>query len=126
IRSYLTENNPRVYRRKKDNHYNESVADQVKKAFEKNKIIRYNNELIQHIDPIYNDPQVEGYFNFRSHFFAPRKQFMGHFYSTYWFNISIIVVMAIILYAALYYNALYTLLNLPQKLKLKRLFSRNR
>jgi len=124
IRGYLTENKPKVYRRKKNNHFNESVADQVKKVFEKNKIIRYRDELIQHIDPIYNDPEVEGFFNFRAHFFAPRKHFMGNFFSTYWFNIAIIVLMAIILYAALYYNVLYKLLNLPQKVKLKELIFR--
>jgi ABC-type multidrug transport system ATPase subunit len=73
IRSYLTENKPKVYRRKKNNYYNESVADQVKKVFEKNKIIQYKDELIQHIDPIYHDPEVEGYLNFRAHFFAPRN-----------------------------------------------------
>ncbi|MCF8335193.1 MAG: ATP-binding cassette domain-containing protein [Bacteroidales bacterium] len=121
IRSYLTENKPQVYRRKKDNCFNESVADQVKKVFEKNKIIKDEDKLIQHTDPIYHDPQVEGYFNFRSHFFAPRKHFMGNFFSTYWFNIVIIILMSIILYGALYYNVLYRLLNLPQKVKLKKL-----
>ena len=124
IRSYLTENQPKVYRRKKDNHFNESVSDQVKKVFEKNKIIRYKDELIQHIDPIYHDPEVEGYFNFRSHFFAPRKHFMGNYFSTYWFNVSIIAMMAILLYVALYYNLLYKLLNLPQKMKLKQFILR--
>jgi hypothetical protein len=124
IRSYLTENKPKVYRRKKDDYYNESVADQVKKVFEKNKIIQYKDELIQHIDPIYHDPEVEGYLNFRAHFFAPRKHFMGNFFSTYWFNIGIIVLMSILLYAALYYNVLHKLLNLPQKVKLKHFISR--
>ena len=124
IRSYLTENKPKVYRGKKDDYYNESVADQVKKVFEKNKIIQYKDELIQHIDPIYHDPEVEGYLNFRAHFFAPRKHFMGNFFSTYWFNIAIIVLMSILLYAALYYNVLHKLLNLPQKVKLKDLIFR--
>ncbi|MFW6103771.1 MAG: ABC transporter permease, partial [Bacteroidota bacterium] len=124
IRSYLTENKPAVYRKIKDNHFNESVSDQVKKVFEKNKIIRYKNELIQHIDPIYHDPEVEGFLSFRSHFFAPRKHFMGNFFGTYWFNIGIIVLMAAILYAALYYNLLYKLLNLPQKMKLKQIIFR--
>jgi len=124
IRSYLTENKPEVYRTIKDNHFNESVSDQVKKVFEKNKIIRYKNELIQHIDPIYHDPEVEGFLNFRAHFFAPRKYFMGTFFGTYWFNIGIIFLMAALLYVALYYNLLYKLLNLPQKMKLKQIIFR--
>ena len=121
IRSYLTENNPGLYRQKKDNYYNESVADQVKKVFEKNKIIQYKDELIQHIDPVYHDPEIEGYFNFRAHFFAPRKHFMNHFFSTYWFNMFVIILMAVILYIALYYNWLYKILNIPQKINFKKL-----
>ncbi|HKL37296.1 MAG TPA: hypothetical protein VJ876_00275, partial [Bacteroidales bacterium] len=113
--------NPQLYQRKKDHHYNESVADQVKKVFEKNKIIQYEDELIQHIDPIYHDPEVEGFFNFRAHFFAPRKHFMGNFYSTFWFNVAIVLAMAIILYITLYYNVLYWILNLPHKVNLKKL-----
>ncbi len=120
MRGYLSEKQPKLYQRKKDNHYNESVADQVKKVFEKNKIIQYKDELIQHIDPIYHDPEVEGFFNFRAHFFAPRKHFMGHFFSTYWFNIAIVVVMALILYVTLYYNVLYKILNLPHVVNLKK------
>jgi len=121
MRGYLTEKNPQLYQRKKDHHYNESVADQVKKVFEKNKIIQYEDELIQHIDPIYHDPEVEGFFNFRAHFFAPRKHFMGNFYSTFWFNVAIVLAMAIILYITLYYNVLYWILNLPHKVNLKKL-----
>jgi len=123
IRSYLTKNNPGIYRQKKDNYYNESVADQVKKVFEKNKIIQYQDELIQHIDPVYHDPEIEGYFNFRAHFFAPRKHFMNHFFSTYWFNMVIIILMAVILYIALYYNWLYKILNISQKINFKKLRS---
>jgi len=124
IRTYYSEKKTKTYRRLKDNYHNESVAEQVKKVLEKNKIIEYKDELIQHVDPIYQDPEVEGYFNFRSHFFAPRKHFMGNFYGTYWFNLIIILLMSAILYVTLYYEALYKLLNLPQKLNLKKLIFR--
>ena len=124
MRSYLSEKSPRLYQQKKDHYYNESVADQVKKVFEKNKIIRYKDELIQHIDPIYNDPEVEGYFNFRAHFFAPRKHFMGVFFDTYGFNVAIVAIMALILYVTLYYNILYKILNLPQRIDFKKLLFR--
>ncbi len=126
MRGYLTDKNPKLYQRKKDRHYNESVADQVKKVFEKNKIIQYKDELIQHIDPIYHDPEVEGFFNFRAHFFAPRKHFMGYFFSTFWFNVGVVVIMAVILYITLYYNVLYKILNLPHKVNFKKfLFSKS-
>ena len=126
MRGYLTDKNPKLYQRKKDRHYNESVADQVKKVFEKNKIIQYKDELIQHIDPIYHDPEVEGFFNFRAHFFAPRKHFMGQFFSTFWFNVAVVLIMAVILYITLYYNVLYKILNLPHKVNFKKfLFSKS-
>jgi ABC-type multidrug transport system ATPase subunit len=124
IRSYLLETRPSFYRKIKDQYYNESIADQVKKVLEKNKIIQYEDELIQHIDPIYQDPEVEGFLNFRAHFFAPRKYFMGNYFGTYWFNLAIIAIMTIIFYIALYYNALYKLLNLPQKVNFKKLIFR--
>ncbi|HSH53048.1 MAG TPA: ABC transporter permease, partial [Bacteroidales bacterium] len=61
---YLLNTNPELYRNKRKAYHNESVADQVKKVFEKNKIIEYNYELIQQVDPIYKDPDVEGFLNF--------------------------------------------------------------
>ena len=121
MRGYLTEKNPKLYQRKKDRYYNESVADQVKKVFEKNKIIQDDNELVQTIDPIYHDPEVEGFLNFRAHFFAPRKHVMGAFFSTFWFNVAVVFLMAIILYVTLYYNVLYWILNLPHKVNFKKL-----
>jgi len=117
IRSYYTKNKPKVYRRLKDNYYNESVADYVKKVMEKNKIIEYEDKLIQHVDPVYNDPEPRNFLDFRTHFYAPRKYFMGTFFSTYWFNLSAIIVMTLILYITLYYGALYKLLNLPHEVK---------
>ncbi|MBS3805865.1 MAG: ATP-binding cassette domain-containing protein [Bacteroidales bacterium] len=121
MRGYLTGKNPKLYQRKKDWYYNESVADQVKKVFEKNKIIQDDHELVQTIDPIYHDPEVEGFLNFRAHFFAPRKHFMGVFFSTFWFNVAVVFLMAIILYVTLYYNVLYWILNLPHKVNFKKL-----
>ena len=124
IRTYYTKNKPKAYRRLKNNYYNESVADYVKKVMEKNKIIEYKDQLIQHVDPIYEDPEPEGFLDFRAHFYAPQKHFMGALFPTYWFNLSAIIIMTLILYAALYYGALYKLLNLPQKVNIKKLFFR--
>ena len=117
IRSYYTKNKPKAYRNLKDDYYNESVAEQVKKELEKNKIIEYKDKLIQHVDPVYQDPEPDHFLDFRSHFYAPRKYFMGVFIPTYWFNLGAIFVMTLILYVTLYYGALYKLLNLPQQVK---------
>ncbi|MCD4711269.1 MAG: ABC transporter permease [Bacteroidales bacterium] len=87
-------------------YHNESVADHVKKIYEKNQIVEFEGELYQEIDPVYLDPAPEGLIGIRSHFFAPRKYFLGHYYDTYSFNIGFIWFMTILLYLALYYDLL--------------------
>jgi len=87
-------------------YHNESVADQVKKIYEKNQIVEYKGELYQQIDPIYLDPDPEGFPGVRSHFFAPRKYFLGRYYDTYNFNIGFIWFMTLLLYLVLYYDLL--------------------
>jgi len=120
IVSYLLNTNEKLYNAKRDAYHNESVEEQVKKTFEKNKIVQYRDELIQQKDPIFRDPDVEGYLNFRSHFFAPRKYFAGRFHETFWFNHIFIWVMTIFLYITLYYELLKKLLELPEKIKFRK------
>ncbi|NOQ26725.1 MAG: ATP-binding cassette domain-containing protein [Bacteroidales bacterium] len=120
IISYLLKTNKELYISKRSAFHNESVEDQVKKVFEKNKIIQYKDELIQQIDPIYRDPDIEGFFNFRSHFFAPRKYFAGKYHETYWFNLIFIWVLIMFFYITLYYELLKKLLDLTEKIKFKK------
>jgi len=97
-------------------YHNESVADQVKKIYEKNQIIEYQGRLYQRIDPIFLDPEPRG-IGIRSHFFAPRKYFLGKYIDTFTFNIAFIWFMTAVLYAILYFD-------LPGKLINSRLFRR--
>jgi hypothetical protein len=113
ILSYL-EKDPELYNRYKDEYTNESVEEHVRKVFEKNKMIEHNNELIQQIDPIYKDPFPRNWLSFRSHFFAPRKYFMGTYIDTYWFNIGFIWFLSIIFYINLYFDLLKRLILLPR------------
>ncbi|TFH20983.1 MAG: ATP-binding cassette domain-containing protein, partial [Bacteroidia bacterium] len=85
-------------------YHNESVADQVKKIYEKNQIIEYQGRLYQRIDPIFLDPAPKGPIGIRSHFFAPRKYFLGKYYDTYRFNIGFIWFLTLVLYITLYYE----------------------
>jgi len=117
---YLLNTNPELYRNKRNAYHNESVADQVKKVFEKNKIIEYNHELIQQVDPIYKDPDIDGFLNFRSHFFAPRKYFAGRYFNTFWFNLSFVWFLTVVLYFTLYFDVLKKILELPEKVKFKK------
>jgi ABC-type multidrug transport system ATPase subunit len=113
ILSYL-EKNPELYNRYKDEYTNESVEEDVRKVFEKNKMVEHNNELIQQIDPVYKDPFPRNWLSFRSHFFAPRKYFMGTYIDTYWFNIGFIWFLSIIFYINLYFDLLKKLFLLPR------------
>jgi ABC-type multidrug transport system ATPase subunit len=108
------------YHRIRNDYHNEGVADMVLKVYEKNKIIEVDNEFIQQFHPIFNDPNVKGYLDFRSHFYAPRKHFMGKYFDTYWFNMLFIWLLTSFLYVTLYYEALKKLLNMFEGLKFKK------
>jgi ABC transport system ATP-binding/permease protein len=65
-------------------------------------IVEAEGMLIQKSDPIYLDP----YDNFflRSHFYAPRKKFFGHYLSTFAFNTMMIWLMSLVLIIALRFD----------------------
>lgn len=89
----------------KDSHYNESLADLVRKVNVKDRIIEFRGRLLQIVDPVFNIPKVQkNLLNYRTHFFAPQKYFLGVYFDTYWFNISVIWLMTLFLYIALYFE----------------------
>lgn len=85
-----------------DTYYNESVSDQVRKIYEKKKLVEFNNSLVRLSEPVYLDPVPENKLGFRTHFFAPRKYFLGKYYETYNFNMAFIWILTLILYVNLY------------------------
>ncbi len=101
-------------------YQNNYTKDILTKAFEKNKIVEINHNLIQKIDPIYMDPQNEGLFSFRSHFYAPKKFFANNNWYTFLFNLSVIWLMTILLYVTLYFDLLKRALIKLEKLTEKR------
>jgi hypothetical protein len=98
--------NAERYNRIKDQYFNESISSIVRKDFEKNKILRQGNHLVQMVDPIYQIPEPSGFWSFRTHFFAPAKLFAGHFFETLWFNLTVVWILTILLYVALYFDLL--------------------
>ncbi|MTI38731.1 ATP-binding cassette domain-containing protein [Fulvivirga lutimaris] len=103
----------------KNEYYNESLADLVMNVAEKDRIIEYDGELIQQINPIYNDPTNPSHFlDYRTHFFAPQKYFMGTYFSTYTFNLIVVWIMTLILYIFLYFEALRKGINAFGKIKI--------
>ncbi len=106
IIEYMLETNPDLYKKLKDDYYNENLADIVQKVYERNRILEYKNHLIQKYNPIYKDPDTSHWLGIRSHFFAPEKYFAGRFYETFWFNILVVWVMILLLYLILYLDLL--------------------
>ncbi|HUX53344.1 MAG TPA: ATP-binding cassette domain-containing protein [Williamwhitmania sp.] len=118
--NYLIQTNKVLYNAKKQAFHNESISDLATKVLEKNKILEYNDELVQQYDPIFRDPEPQSFFSFRSHFLAPRKYFLGHFWDTYWFNMCVVWSMTIVLYFTLYYELLKKALTLLSEINLKK------
>lgn len=92
-----------------DNH-NEKLHDIVINRYEKNKIWRHGDNLIQQYEPIFWIPDNFSLVGIRSHFYAPKKVFLGNYYDTFWFNLIIIWIMSIALYVPLYYDHLKKLI----------------
>ena len=86
--------------------FNESLADLVMNVSEKDRIIEYDGELVQQINPIFLDPRPTSAIDYRTHFFSPKKNLLGAQVSTFWFNALVIWIMTVILYVALYFEFL--------------------
>lgn len=96
--------------------YNENLADFCRNSSEVERVVEYNGQLYQKIDPIFQDPDNK---MLRSHFYAPRKQVFGMFFDTYWVNVIVVWLMTILLYITLYYKALKRLLDFMERMSEK-------
>ncbi|MBQ5574435.1 MAG: hypothetical protein IIT37_00085, partial [Bacteroidales bacterium] len=105
-KQYYESRQPGYCNSRRDKYHNEKLQEIVKNTFEKNKIIRHKNRLIQQVDPIFHDADHEGFFGFRSHFYAPRKWFCGRYYDTFAFDIVVIWLFSLVCYVTLYFDLL--------------------
>ena len=76
----------------------------------KNRVIVYNDELVQKYDPIYQNPVPNSPLDYRAHLYAPKKHFLGRYYDTYNFNIIVMWTMTLFLFITLYLDALKNLI----------------
>jgi ABC-type multidrug transport system ATPase subunit len=102
----------------KNHYYNESLADLVKNVSEKNRLIEYDGQLVQQVNPIYLDAQPSGPLDYRAHFFAPKKNLFGAMVSTFWFNVLVIWIMSLFLYVTLYFEVVRRFVNSFEKINL--------
>jgi hypothetical protein len=95
----------------KNAHYNDALADLVRNLSTKERIMEFNGRLLQIIDPVFNDPKnPKNLLDYRTHFFAPKKHFLGVYFETYWFNLVVVWAMTLLLYVALYFEWLKKLI----------------
>lgn len=96
---------------KKNRFTNEAISDIVKNNNEINRVIEIKGQLVQKINPIYLYPTTS-----RAHFFAPIKLFFRLKIQTYWYNVSVIWLMSLLLMILLYVDGLKFLVNFFSKL----------
>ncbi len=95
----------------KNRYYNESLSDLVQNISEKNRILEYNGQLYQQINPIFLNPNPKSALDYRAHFFAPEKRLFGQSISTYTFNMLVIWFMTLCLYITLYFELIRKVIN---------------
>lgn len=122
IKERMLKSQPHKTRNLMNSYHNERLAEMVKKAFEKNPILEYKQELIQQFQPIFLDPYPESYLGFRTHFFAPRKWFAGRYFDTFNFNLTIVWFMTLVLYFTLHFKALKRIIDSVGVINLKKIF----
>ncbi len=118
IVNYLDSVSPNYYNKRQARFHNAALADYVTNFYEKNKILRYKDKLVQQVDPVFLDPDDFNFFDFRCHFYAPRKYFMGYYFDTFNFNIVIIWLMTTILYISLYFDSLTRTISFIGRIKI--------
>jgi hypothetical protein len=122
ILEHLLKVQPHKTRKLMNSYHNERLAEMVKKAFEKNPILEYNQKLVQQFQPIYLDPYPESFLGFRTHFFAPSKWFAGRYFDTYSFNLTIVWFMTLVLYFTLHFEALKRIIDSVGVINLRKIF----
>lgn len=104
--NYFNEKKAGSVRMSRHKYHNEKLDDIVRNAYEKNRILRYKDDLIQQYEPIFFIPDNFSTIGIRAHFYAPKKLFLGIYYDTFWFDVVILWLMSMLLYIPLYYNHL--------------------
>jgi hypothetical protein len=103
-----------------NDYYNYKLEEIVTKYYERKKVLLYNNSLVQNTDPIFLDPDKKGLLNFRTHFYAPSKYFLGIKFDTYNFNIALVLFSLIFLYITLYFDILGKFVRMLEKFKFQK------
>ncbi len=89
----------------KDRYFNETLNELVRNVNVKEKLVEQDGQLRQKLDPIYQNPVPDHLLSYQTHFYAPQKPWLGRLFDTFWFNLAVIWLMTLVLYATLYHEA---------------------
>jgi ABC-type multidrug transport system ATPase subunit len=94
---------PMAYLKLRNRYHNASLEEFAVNKNENTKIVEFNGELVQKMDPIFMDPE---YNLIKAHFYSPVKRIFGYYAETYYVNILILWIITALIYAALYFRVL--------------------
>lgn len=109
IQSFIKQLGDQEYVNQKMRYTNESLEDLLTNRLDENKFIIHAGAIYQTDDPVYNDPKGVPFFS--THFYAPYKYFFGVKIATFYANLFIIWVIAILSYIFLYFDLLRVMLD---------------
>ncbi|NJM26277.1 MAG: ABC transporter ATP-binding protein, partial [Bacteroidia bacterium] len=91
----------------RERYTNKAVTESVKNTTATERIVEFDNRLMQKLYPIYqNELHPRGWWDFSANFYQPVKYFAGLTFDTFIFNIAVIWSMTIFLFLTLYLDAL--------------------
>jgi|TARA_R110000737_G_scaffold161270_1_gene189152 ABC-type multidrug transport system ATPase subunit len=118
IEKFVTETGNVQFAKIENEYINENLRNLLTNREEYNKIMRYNGELIQKVDQIFQDSPSNGIFS--SPLYSPYKYLFGIKLPTFWANLFVIWIMSLLLYFLLYFDMLsrfFAIRNLPMYTK---------
>lgn len=102
-----------TFEQARQQYVNAAVSDAVKNVNTVERIVEYDNQLVQKIYPIYMDEhRPSHYFDFSANLFQPTKHFVGKNFDTFYFNILVIWSMTVVLFITLYFDVLKSFIKL--------------
>jgi ABC transport system ATP-binding/permease protein len=95
------------FSRMRDRFVNSAVTDAVKNVAAAERIVEFEGRLVQKIYPIFQDGHRPRHvLDFSANLYQPTKQFWGHRFDTFYFNLVVIWIMTAVLFITLYTDVL--------------------
>lgn len=113
-------NNREALNRLYNDYHNDKLEEIVTKAYERYKVLEYDDRLVQNIDLVYLEPGPSGSLDYRTHFMAPAKAFLGLRINTFTFNISLLFFSVLLLYVLLRLEVLGKLIRFLEKIRYRK------